>query len=182
MPPQAALTPDAVLLVPHAHTQDPRRPPATALAFHAGRIAAVGPRAEVLALASRHTRIIETPPGTVALPGFHDAHLHLTQHGLELGQVALQDAATMEAGLERVAAAAARQPEGAWILGAGFALQRWDRATLDRADLDRVAPRHPVLLRSQDHHSAWVNTAALTLAGVDARTPDPASGTVVRDA
>ena len=31
------------------------------------------------------------------------------------------------------------------------------------------------------HSSAWVNTAALTIAGVDASTPDPADGRIERD-
>ena len=180
--PRAAEPLADVILVPRlARTMDPRRPTAEALAWRAGRIVAVGDVADVLALRGTHTRVIDAP-GACALPGFHDAHLHLTQHGLELEQVALHDASTMAEGLARVAEAAARMPEGSWILGAGFALQRWGVRGLHRRDLDAVAPRHPVLLRSQDHHSAWVNAAALARAGVDARTPDPANGTVVRDA
>jgi predicted amidohydrolase YtcJ len=175
------MNPDTILLAHRVRTQDPAEPLTDAVAWSAGRIVAVGPRERVLALRGAATRVIDVPWAT-ALPGFHDAHLHLTQHGLELDQVPLQDAATMAEGLERVAAAAAREPEGSWILGAGFALQRWGVTGLDRRDLDRVAPRHPVLLRSQDHHSAWASTRALDLAGVDARTPDPAAGTVVRDA
>ena len=175
------MTADVVLLAGRVRTMDPQRPDAQGLAWRAGRLVAVGTRDDVLAWRGPRTRVVEAPDA-VALPGFHDAHLHLTQHGLELDQVALQDAATMAEGLERVAAAAARQPEGAWILGAGFALQRWGRTGLDRRDLDRVAPRHPVLLCSQDHHSAWANSLALSLAAVDRSTPDPASGTVVRDA
>lgn len=175
MPPEATPTPDTILLARH------RGAPA-ALAWTSGRLVSVGPAAEVLALAGPRTRVVEAPAGSVALPGFHDAHVHLTQHGLELDQVPLHDAATMEEGLARVAAAAAAQPEGSWILGAGFALQRWGRAALHRADLDRAAPRHPVLLRSQDHHGAWANSLALRLAGVDRSTPDPLNGTLVRDA
>jgi predicted amidohydrolase YtcJ len=175
------MTPETILLAQRVHTMEPSRPSAEAIAWAAGRVVAVGRRDDVLALRAASTRVIEAP-GTTALPGFHDAHLHLTQHGLELDQVGLQDAATLEEGLTRVEAAARRLPEGSWILGAGFALQRWGVPGLHRRDLDRVAPRHPVLLRSQDHHSAWANTAALARAGVDARTPDPASGTVVRDA
>lgn len=175
------MTADVVLLAGRVRTMDPHRPDAQGLAWRAGRLVAVGTRDDLLAWRGPNTRVVEAP-GAVALPGFHDAHLHLTQHGLELDQVALEDAATMAEGLERVAAAAARLPDGAWILGAGFALQRWGRTGLDRRDLDRAAPRHPVLLRSQDHHSAWANSLALSLAGVDRSTADPVSGTVVRDA
>ena len=174
-------TPDAILLPGRVLTMDEGPGPAEALAWRAGRIVAVGPRAEVLALRGPGTRVLEAPDAC-ALPGFHDAHLHLTMHGLELDQVPLHEAATLDDGLALVAAAAARQPEGSWILGAGFALQRWGVTALHRRDLDRVAPRHPVLLRSQDHHGAWANSAALALAGVGAATPDPEAGVVVRDA
>ena len=39
----------------------------------------------------------------------------------------------------------------------------------------------PAFLPNRDHHSAWVNTAALTIAGVDAATPDPRDGRIERD-
>lgn len=172
---------DVILFPGLLRSMDVHRPEADAVAWSGGRIVAVGGRSEVMAFAGPRTRIIEAPELCV-LPGFHDAHVHLTQHGLELEQVQLQDTATLAEGLARVAAAAALQPAGRWILGAGFALQRWGVRGLDRRDLDRVAPRHPVLLRSQDHHSAWANSAALSFAGIDRHTPDPEHGTIVRDA
>jgi len=175
------VTADVVLLAGRVRTMDALRPLAQGIAWRAGRLVAVGTRDEVLAWSGPRTRVIEAPEAC-ALPGFHDAHLHLAQHGLELEQVGLADAATLDEGLERVAGAAARLPEGSWILGAGFALQRWGVRGLQRADLDRVAPRHPVLLRSQDHHSAWANSAALALAGVAADSEDPDGGVIVREA
>jgi predicted amidohydrolase YtcJ len=172
---------DVILIPGLVRSMDLRRPEADAVAWAGGRILAVGGRSEVMAFAGPRTRVVEAP-SLCLLPGFHDAHVHLTQHGLELEQVQLQDAPTLEEGLARVAAAAAAQPAGSWILGAGFALQRWGLTGLDRRDLDRVAPQHPVLLRSQDHHSAWANSAALAFAGVDRHTPDPEHGSIVRDA
>lgn len=171
---------DLIVLAGTVRTMDPDAPLAEALAVTGGKVSAVGSRQEVLASRGQGTEVLDAP-GACLLPGFHDAHVHLTQHGLELDAVGLADAATMEEGLTRVAAAAAAKPPGTWLLGAGFALQRWERDDLLAADLDRVAPHHPVLLRSQDHHSAWVNGAALRAAGVDASTPDPEHGQVLRD-
>jgi predicted amidohydrolase YtcJ len=50
------------------------------------------------------------------------------------------------------------------------------------ADLDRVVADRPVFLPNRDHHGAWVNSCALELAGIDARTPDPPDGRIERDA
>ncbi len=172
---------DVVVLPDTVRTGDPDRPRADALAWRGGRLIHVGDRAAIAPLIGSGTRVVEAP-GACALPGFHDAHVHLTQFGLELGHVRLDDAATLDVALQRVAARVRRVPPGRWVLGAGFALQRWGVATLRREDLDRVAPDHPVLLRSQDHHAAWVNSAALARAGVDATTADPLHGTIERDA
>ncbi|WP_435526270.1 amidohydrolase [Microbacterium elymi] len=35
---------------------------------------------------------------------------------------------------------------------------------------------------SRDHHSTWANTAAIQTAGLDASTPDPADGVLIREA
>ena len=46
-----------------------------------------------------------------------------------------------------------------------------------RGDREQAA-----FLPNRDGHGAWVNTAALRLAGIDAATPDPADGRIERDA
>ena len=48
--------------------------------------------------------------------------------------------------------------------------------------LDALVPDRPVFLPNRDHHGAWVNSRALELAGIDARTPDPVDGRIERDA
>ena len=40
----------------------------------------------------------------------------------------------------------------------------------------KLFPDRPVLLIAIDVHSAWVNSKALELAGVNAKTPDPVPG------
>ena len=159
-------------------TMDPDKPQASALAVRGERILAVGGE-EVLDLAHKNTERIDLE-GRCLLPGFHDSHVHLTQHGLELDRLHLQGTPTLEEAMTRVAERAKALPTGAWILGSGFSMSRWGVSSLDKAELDRAAPHHPVFLQSQDHHSAWVNTRALELAGVHAGTLDPKSGAVVR--
>ncbi|HEX7004396.1 MAG TPA: amidohydrolase [Trueperaceae bacterium] len=153
---------------------------ASAVALRGDKVLMVGSDRQVREHLAPGARVVDAAGGFL-MPAFHDSHLHLTQHGFELGQVDLHSAQTLGEGIARVAQRAARQPVGSWVLGAGFALQRWGVTSLDRHMLDEVAPHHPVLLRSQDHHSAWANSAALERAGVSAATPDTADGTLVRD-
>lgn len=170
---------DRVIIAAQIRTMDPRRPSATALAVRGGRILAVGSWDEVRAAAHRDAEVLDLEGSTV-LPGFHDAHVHLTYQGLELSQVPLADTATVDEALDRLRVRAAETPRGRWIEGSGFALQRWNLPHPDRALLDEAVPDHPVLLRSQDHHSGWANSLALERAGVHAGTPDPEGGRLPR--
>ncbi len=181
------MTADLIVLPERVRTLDPKAAAvADAVALAGGRVVAVGRRDEVLAWRGHATEVV-TLPGGCLLPGFHDAHVHLGQHGISLSAIDLHDAATMGVALTRVAERARTQPAGTWITGAGFALQRWgvpagDTSALSAAALDAVAPHHPVLLRSQDLHAGWASGGALRAAGIDSRTPDPEHGTIVRDA
>ncbi|MDZ7801567.1 MAG: amidohydrolase [Trueperaceae bacterium] len=172
---------DRVFVNGHVVTLDEERPTASALAVRGGRILAVGGHDEVLAAAGRDAERVDLA-GRTLLPGFHDAHVHLTMHGFSLTQVPLGGTRSLAEAVARVRARAAELPLGRWIVGNGFALQRWGTRSPDRAALDEAAPDHPVLLRSQDHHSGLANARALQEATVGADTPDPAGGTFERRA
>ena len=174
------MCPDLIVLPERVRTLDPERPLAEALAIAGGRVQAVGSRDEIIGLRAAGTEVI-TLDGACALPGFHDAHVHLAQYAMGLAALDLQDTPDQETALDRVAERARTLEAGAWITGAGFALDRWGVRSLEASALDAVAPNHPVLLKSQDHHAGWVNGAALAAAGIDRNTPDPEHGTIVRD-
>ena len=161
-------------------TMNPQYPRAEALLVRGERIVFVGTRAEAMAHATPNVQEIDL--GTQALlPGFHDAHLHLTQHGVELSGINLHDTHSLEDALDAVADAARHTPTGDWLRGAGFLLSRYGLETVTKHDLDRVAPDHPVFLKSKDHHSVWVNSQALAKANITAKTPDPHHGVIVKD-
>ena len=73
-------------------------------------------------------------------------------------------------------------PDAAWITGGGWSMESFPGGIADRALLDELVPDRPVFLPNRDHHGAWVNTRALEIAGIDARTPDPVDGRIERDA
>lgn len=163
-------------------TMDPALPVAEAVLIVGNRIAAVGPAAEVRLAAPAGTETLDLA-GLLVLPAFTDAHVHLVEFAISLQTIRLDDVRSREEVVARVAEAARTRPPGEWILGRGWDRNLWpDPSFPHRADLDRVAPDHPVALDSKDLHSLWANSLALRLAGITAETPDPPGGEVVRDA
>ncbi|MBV9095696.1 MAG: amidohydrolase [Streptosporangiaceae bacterium] len=144
-------------------------------------IAALGSDDEIRELAGPRTRAVDLG-GRLALPAFGDAHVHAVSGGLEslrcnlLGLRARQDC------LAAVAAYSAGLAADAWVLGGGWAMEAFPGGTPTAADLDSVTGGRPAFIPNRDHHSAWVNTAALQRAGLDASTPDPPDGRIERDA
>lgn len=162
-------------------TMNPDVPNAEAVLTRGDHIVFVGSESEARGYSSSATQVIDLQ-GQCLMPGFHDSHVHLSHHGFELSQLNLAEAKTKEEGLALVAQVAKETPKGDWILGAGFLMARWGVLELSKEDLDEVAPHHPVFLRSQDHHSAWVNSLALERSNISAATPQPADGEIVKDA
>jgi predicted amidohydrolase YtcJ len=145
-----------------------------------GRVVAAGLRREADALAGARTRRLVLAPDEIVLPALRDAHIHLVEAARTVNQVDLSDAATLADGLEIITAAHRRLPDGAWLEGTGWDVARWgDWPTA--ADLDRVVADRPAFLWSHELHQVWVNSAAMTAAGVDATTGDPPDGRIRRD-
>ncbi|MCO5972582.1 amidohydrolase [Actinoallomurus soli] len=164
------------------HTGDGGRPPARAMAVEGERLLAVGAEAEVREAAGPTAELIDLE-GAAVLPGLYDAHIHTAQYAQSLGAVDLRDARSLDDALARVAAYAARLRPGAWLFGGRWNSNTWDPpAQPDRYALDSVCPELPVALPNADGHTVWANSAALRLAGIDAGTPDPIGGEIVRDA
>lgn len=155
-----------LILLGSVLTMDPSAPRAGAVAVRAGRVVAVGTSSEVHALAGPGTQTIELGSACL-MPGFHDAHLHLTQFGLELSQLDLAVCGTFQEALDAVARRSRELPKGEWLLASGFALNTWGLGDIGDAEADSlsaVAGGRPVLMRSQDHHSTWVSRDVLQLA------------------
>jgi predicted amidohydrolase YtcJ len=146
-----------------------------------GRIVEVAAESELSRTAGPGVEVVDLAGGLLA-PGFVDAHVHTVQGGLERIRCDLSGATGRDGYLAAIAAYAADHPEAPWILGGGWAMAAFPGGTPTASELDRVVADRPVYLPNRDHHGAWVNTRALELAGVDARTPDPPHGRIERDA
>ncbi len=119
-------------------------------------------------------------PGAWALPGFVDSHAHILGLGMRLTGLNLFDAISAEECADRVRSHASYS--GEWITGMGWNQELWSSKSYPHAHLlDDVLPDTPVYLRRADGHAAWVNSAALHIAGITDQTKDPVGGTILRD-
>jgi len=167
-------------------TLDPARAEVAALAAREGRIVAVGDDAEIDRFRGASTRVIDLA-GRLAVPGFIEGHGHFVGLGEALMHVDLGSARTFDEMVSRVAAAAREAPPGSWIEGRGWHQEKWDAPVEPSVEgypvhdaLSRAVPDHPVLLEHASGHAVLVNARALELAGIDATTPDPPGGTILR--
>ncbi|MDQ3226634.1 MAG: amidohydrolase [Chloroflexota bacterium] len=177
------MTGDLLLVNGRIRTMDPAHPAVSAVAIRMGRVVYAGDDAGAKAAAAPGSPAIDLA-GRTATPGLNDAHAHPMSVGLALRDLDLspeRHAAIADLqGLVREAVTA--RPPGTWILGRGY-----DDARLaegrhpTRADLDAIAPDHPVVLIRMCHHIGAANSAALRLAGVNRDTPDPGDGRFDRD-
>ncbi|HEV3410462.1 MAG TPA: amidohydrolase family protein, partial [Chthoniobacterales bacterium] len=76
----------------------------------------------------------------------------------------------------------AQTERGRWITGRGWIETFWQPPEFpSAADLDAIAPDHPVFLTRADGHAAIANTAALRIAGITAETANPFGGEILKD-
>jgi predicted amidohydrolase YtcJ len=168
-------------------TVEAAQPTAEAVAIGGGRIIAVGTEAEIMALATPETEIIELN-GATLLPGFIDAHGHFMNapqivnwvnvSGPPVGPVtSIADIVTaIRAFMDE------RQPApGEWVIGYGYdAGVLSDGRELTRDDLDPHFPDNPIMLIHVSNHGCVLNSAGFAIAGIDASTPTPEGGVILR--
>jgi predicted amidohydrolase YtcJ len=163
------------------YTLNKVQPWAEAVAVAGGKIVFVGSNSDAKKYKAEGTRVLDFS-GKMVLPGFQDSHVHLISGGMELEQCNLNDLQTKDEILARVRAYAAENPKKDWIVGGGWALPVFPEANPSKEELDAVVSDRPAYLSAADGHSAWVNSRALELAGVTAKTADPKNGRIERKA
>ncbi len=152
---------------------------ADALAVRGDRVVALGAE-PVAELIGPRTRVLDHT-GALVVPGFQDAHIHAPPAGRNIRTVDLRGLLGRPAYLDRIAGYVADHPGDGWIVGGGWSMEHFPGGAPHRADLDAVTGNRPAFLFNRDVHGAWVNSAALRLAGIDAGTPDPQDGRYNRD-
>jgi len=152
-----------------------------AMAISDGKITAIGRNEEVLASKSDDTRLIDLTGATV-LPGLMDSHTHPTGASMTEFDHPIPDFESIPDVFGYIRDRAKVVPEGDWILlDQVFITRLREQRYPTREELDRAAPKHPVMYRTGP--DASLNSLALSLSGIDRnfRVTDGGSGFAEKD-
>jgi predicted amidohydrolase YtcJ len=154
---------------------------AEAIAIRGSRFVRVGSNAEVLALKGPTTEVLDLA-GKMVLPGLEDCHAHPLSASLVEFDHTIPQMDTVQDVLDYVAARAKVVPEGEWItLRQVFITRLREQRYPSRAELDRAAPKHPVLFATGP--DAMFNSAGLKRYDIDRNyvIPDGGPGLIEKD-
>ncbi len=172
-----ALTNGIVLTVDDKDTR------ATALLIVGDKIVSVGSDEEILRQVGDGGEVIDLLGKTVA-PGFVDCHAHPMGFGQSLMTVDCRTPPMMSIDdiVGGIRKAVAEKHEGEWILGRGYDdFKLAEKRNPNRWDLDKAAPKNPVLITRLCGHVSVANSLALELAGITKDTKEPEGGEIDRD-
>jgi len=164
-------------------TLDADIPHAEAVYIEDGRIKGIGSNEEILLQYGRsNVERIDLQNG-FAFPGLVDNHLHLSAHGMKLSMLDFSQVRSKAEMLELLRKKVRETPVGEWVLGLNWNENQFaDRSIPTIAELDEIAPNHPLFLTRTCYHTYLANHAAFQKAGLGEDAPDPADGSYGRDA
>jgi len=173
------------LLITNANilTLDKQNRRAGSLSVSDGRINGIWDESEPPITISPNTEVINLR-GKTLIPGFIDTHNHLLMYSLNKSKVDCSTPPNNRISdiLKRIHEKANHTPKGEWIQGYGYddtLLEEKRHPT--RAELDKVAPDHPVFINHISSHLAAVNSKALEIAGISENISNPQGGHFGRD-
>jgi predicted amidohydrolase YtcJ len=148
-----------------------------------GRVFTVGPAEKLSTLVGPNTEVFDLGGRTV-LPGFIDAHEHLSwfaEEPLKLN-VSPAHAGSLSDLTHLVGQETGKLRPGEWVRGVLYDDTKIaEGRPLTREDLDKAAPHHPVIIIHVSGHWAVVNSAALKAGGLNDQSPDPKGGSLGRN-
>ena len=168
-------------------TLEAAQPSVEAVAVGGGQILALGTEAEILALQTPETVVVDLK-GAVLLPSFIDAHGHFMNAPQMVKWVNVQGvpAGPVTSIADIISAIKAHvekwnvQP-GEFIIGYGYDVTNLsDGRQLSRDDLDPVFPDNPVVLLHVSNHGCVLNSKGFEYFGIDETTETPEGGMILR--
>lgn len=123
-------------------------------------------------LSSQKHRLIDLK-GKTLMPSFIDAHSHFTSVATSFLEVSLAGAESIQEILERLRDYIVREnkAEGSWIVAKGYDQNFLKEKRYPTAEeIDKAAPKNPVVLHHCSGHMGVFNTAAAKLLNIDPKT------------
>ena len=172
---------DLILYNADIITVNPNQPSAEAIAISGDKIIGVGSNEDIMNLSSAYTKKINIG-GKIITPGFIDAHSHPSGAGRSHLRNVDCDLRSIEEIKNAIFERSKKTPKGEWISGFKYDdTKTKEKRYINNIDLDEVSPDHPVIIFHRGGHTAYVNSLALKIAGIDEKTPDPKGGNIERD-
>ncbi len=170
---------DLVLTNGKIYTLDPAQPWVSGVAVTKGKIVYRGDSPSDFA--GEQTTIINLQ-GKLVLPGLHDTHLHPLEAGNDSVKCILDSETSLNQYLIEIEQCVASIEQDSWILGWGHSLETLLESNNSPVELlDQIETARPVAIMESTSHSVWVNSKALELAHINADSPNPQGGVILKD-
>lgn len=146
-----------------------------------GRILAITDEKGLKAWKKKDVEIVDLQ-GKVVIPGLRDAHGHIVGLAKHKVSLDLSEAYGRHDMCNRVESHLVTF-KGKWLVARGWDQSKWiDKSgEMSLSFLDTYTGDVPTVLKRVGGHAAWVNSAAMKIAGITNVTPDPEGGKIVRD-
>lgn len=158
--------------------------PFEALLVEKGTITKTGTYAELKQALSSESSLVDLK-GKPIIPGLTDCHIHLLAYAVSKEKnVNLKDVSSLKELHDKTGHFLSQKDlnPGSWLSGWGWNQDLFpDRKIPDKGDLDIISTEHPIKLTRMCYHICIVNSYALEIAGITAKTPDPEGGKIDRD-
>ncbi len=179
---QMHTSPEIVVINAKLITLDPNNQNAEAFAVQSGKFIRVGTNREIQSLIKPNTQVIDAQ-GKSIIPGLNDAHIHMVRAGMYWKyEVRLDEATSIQGILDLIRERANNTPRGTWILtlGGWHPSQIKERRMPTLAELDLVAPHHPVYIQAL-RDMGQMNSRAIEKSAIQATTSLPAGVRIGKD-
>lgn len=177
----AAAEADLILHRAKIVTVDPAFSIHEAIAIADGRVLAVGRTADIFKYRGPRTQMLDLN-GRMVIPGLMDSHTHPSSAANHEWQHTIPKMETIADVLAYIKSRTHVVPEGQWInISQVFITRLREQRYPTRAELDSVAPKHPVVFSTGP--DASVNSLALQLNKIDRdfKIPEGVAGRIERD-
>ena len=179
---------DRIFVGGHVLTMNDAQPEAEALAVKDGMIVAVGTRADIEKLKGASTTVTDLA-GKTLLPGFIDAHGHMTDYTTQWDTPTLspppvgdvRSIADIQAKLTKYLADTKATKERVVVAQGYDDGQLKEQRHPTRVELDKVSTEVPIVVVHASGHLVAANTPALALVGYTKASKDPPGGVIRRE-